>query len=264
MRILLLRGEEPGNRADMVAEAIRTAGGELEGRPQAIVVMDREALPGLPEGIPVVWYTEDEQEDMLPGRKNLKVHRWGKGGNRLVIHIPVPPASHQPKPDKRAMSFLYCGSGEPGSGLKTFLRALATLPEEVKGILPDGVASEELIPEGRQACGAEHRATAITAVLPHLTGREGGEEAIALMAKGMPLLSTPSGRHRDIVADGVSGLYHTPGNHVQLASQMRHIMEDRGLWSYLSANAIERWRSEFSHTAAVRGWAGAMEQLRLR
>ncbi|HPR22767.1 MAG TPA: glycosyltransferase [Candidatus Sabulitectum sp.] len=268
MRILLLRGKEPGNRADMVAEAIRTAGGELEGQPRAAVVMNRESMPDLPPGIPVVWYTEaehiHENEHMLPGRQNIRIHRWGQGRNRQVIHIPVSPVSDQPEPDRRAMNFLYCGSGQPGSGLKTFLRALEMLPENVKCILQKGAAANETIPEGRLAGGAERTATATVAVLPHLTGNEGGEGAIALMAVGMPVLSTPSGRHRDIVADGISGLYHSPGNHVQLASQMRHIMEDRGLWSYLSANAIERWRAEFSMASAAEGWAGVMEQLRLR
>ncbi len=261
--MLIIRGAETLRTADIVTEAIAAAGGELKDPPEAAVILHPGAMPDLPGGIPVIWYTEAEQEHMLPGRQNLSIHRWGEGRDRKVIHLPVQPAEGPPEPGKKAACFLFCGTGEPGSGQKTFLRAMATLPEEVKAILPEGAEVEGIIPRGRLASGEESR-TAIAAVLPHLTGSEGGEEAIALMARGMPVLSTPSGRHRDIVADGVSGLYHTPGNHVQLASQMRHLMENHGLWSYLSANAIERWRSEFSHAAAVRGWAGVMEQLRLR
>lgn len=262
--MLILNGGENGTTADMVKEAIAVAGGETDGPPDAAVLLHPRAIAHLPEGIPVVWYAEAEQEQLLPGRRILRVHRWGEGRDRQVIHIPLPPAEGPPEPDNRAASFLFCGTGEPGSGLKTFLRALAILPEEVKGILPEGVEADETIPEGRLACGAEHGPAATAAVLPHLTGAEGGEDAIALMARGMPVLSTPSSRHRDIVADGVSGLFHTPGNHIQLAAQMKHLMEDRGLWSYLSANAIHRWRAEFSKTAAAEGWARVMEQLRLR
>ena len=262
--MLILKGGENGRTADMVKEAIAAAGGETDGPPDATVLLHPRAIPHLPEGIPVVWYAEAEQEHLLPGRRNLRVYRWGEGRDRQVIHIPVPPAEGPPEPDNRAASFLFCGTGAPGSGLKTFLRALEKLPENVKGILPDGAAAEGMIPGGRLVSKAEHGAAVTASVLPHLTGAEGGEDAIALMARGMPVLSTPSSRHRDIVADGVSGLFHTPGNHIQLAAQMKHLMEDRGLWSYLSANAMHRWRAEFSKTAAAEGWARVMEQLRLR
>ncbi|MFO7627464.1 MAG: glycosyltransferase family 4 protein [Candidatus Fermentibacteraceae bacterium] len=77
---------------------------------------------------------------------------------------------------------------------------------------------------------------------------------LEMMSSGLPLLAAATNGLCDIVRDGLNGLLHSPGNHVQLAAQMRHLAENPEIGCYLGANAREYVCREFSLESVGRKW----------
>ncbi len=158
------------------------------------------------------------------------------------------------------------------SGYRTFFRALALLPGDVTAYVQGEAGDYTDIQIKRMASveGVEERVTFIhrfstcsvaAVVMPDLSAQSDYESAIGAMTLGIPLLLSSTGFHRELVKDGVTGLFHSPGNHRQLAGQIDHIMHNRGLSGYLSVNAAEYCRKQLSLEAVGRRWTEELEQL---
>lgn len=147
----------------------------------------------------------------------------------------------------RSRRFLVPGDLSRGMGHRTFFRALALAGDECRGVLwgAEGdltvpalmeMAREEGVGERVDVSLAFPEGEFLAGVLPYLIPLPDRKFAASILGSGIPLLAVPSGCHREMITDGVNGLYHSPGNHRQLAGQMRHLLENPGLCDYLSRN----------------------------
>ncbi|MCK5841465.1 MAG: glycosyltransferase [Candidatus Sabulitectum sp.] len=87
------------------------------------------------------------------------------------------------------------------------------------------------------------------------------DNVIELMASGVPLLVAAADWSRDIVTDGVTALFHSPGNWKQLAGQINHLIENSGLCDMLSGNAREYCVKHLSFESVGQRWTEVLEQL---
>ena len=86
-------------------------------------------------------------------------------------------------------------------------------------------------------------------------------EAKEMMASGVPLLLAAADDLYDIARDGDNVLFHSPGNWRQLASQINHMIENRGLAEMLALNARQYCEKHLSYESVGEKWTGVLEQL---
>ena len=262
---------------------------QVDSAPDVLLAFDFHSLllaAGTYPAIPAVGYVSAPCiiPNQLSGRRLLAVYPGIDTEERSLcdnswIKTVIPPpvdlsTSLFPGPDSGKV-ITTTGPFLSGAGHRTLIRALSLLPEEYSAVVSGEEADYTASDIGRLAedFGVGHRVkvtasnigyTGAVAVAPSLSGEWVFESAGVLMAAGIPLLASSAGCHRDIVTDGVTGLFHTAGNHRQLAGQINHIMGNSGLCSYLSGNAVEYCRSELSTEAVGKKWTAELEQLCFR
>ncbi len=171
-----------------------------------------------------------------------------------------------------SQSVILPGPFNHSSGHRTLFKALAILPREITCFLWGeegdytsiqimGMASDEGVSERVAFIQRLSSCSAGAVVIPDLSARTNYETAAGVIALGIPVLLSSAGFHRELVKDGVTGLFHSPGNHRQLAGHIHHLMHNRGLSDYLSGNAAVYCRNRFSPEAAGRRWTEELEQL---
>lgn len=238
-----------------------------------------QAIPGVPMAV-YLGMGEAIPED-IKGRKVLSVFPFSSfagnpmGENRRKIIVVRPPLRSLQMDWQYSVSsqaVIIAGPFDHSSGHRTLFRALALLPEEITACIlgEEGDYTEMQMKRLASDEGAGERVTFLqrlsscrvaAAVMPDLSTPSNYETAIGVNALGIPLLLSSAGFHRELVMDGVTGLFHSPGNHRQLAGHIHHLMHNRGLSGYLSVNAAVCCRNRFSLEAAGRRWTEELEQL---
>lgn len=163
-----------------------------------------------------------------------------------VIPCPADPGTGVPW-EPRPGDGVICLTHGPGDGSETFLRAVAATGRRGELVTAGGAYP------GAAAC-----------VFPSLLNRPPPGALMDIAASGVPVMAASSRFIHDLLQDGVSCLLHSPGNHLQLAGQLGHLLENPGLARYLSGNAVEFCRTALSMKAAGEMWSSLLEQVCFR
>lgn len=290
MRIFLAASVPCSEIVRITAEALKWAGHMVQfplDSPDAVISFDSRssslAARAFP-GVPVAEYLLYGRiiPEPVPDRKTLIVFPYARpewentveyGFRTAVVTPPLDELKTGFSRSESSMDAVLPGPFNSGSGHRTFFKAMALLPWEMKVIVSgeEGDCTRDDLEEMAVCEGVESRVTfscssssgeVFAGAVPDLSGAFSCEIAGSVMASGIPLLASSSGCHLNLVKDGVTGLLHAPGNHRQLAGQINHLMHNRGLAGYLSKNAAAYCSETLSLEAAGKRWTAALEQLR--
>lgn len=258
MKLVISPGDSPGSdvlRAVSLTGKALAGEGHLAGefsRPDAVLVFGTGQASSYPA--PVIQFVLDGTEDFMD---NSSVTVFQSSALReafndhysertAVIPCPADPCPGVPW-EPRPGAGVICLTHSPGDGRETFLRAVAATGRRGE-FLPDGGVFT-----GAAAC-----------VFPSLLNRPPPGALMDMAASGVPVLAASSRFIHDLLQDGVSCLLHSPGNHLQLAGQLCHLLDNPGLARYLSGNAVEFCRTTLSMKAAGEMWSSLLEQVCFR
>lgn len=200
-------------------------------------------------------------------------------GPVAVVPYPVDTERFIPSRGPREPLVVSLGRLSPVKGHRTFIAAMAEMPGGWKAVIAGGEdqqTREELAAFAREK-GVGNRisfpgvqddvrpllASASIGVVTSLGSEMVSRAGLEMMSCGLPLLAAATNGLCDIVQDGVTGLLHSPGNHRQLASQMRFLAENPAPGEYLG-KAARRYVCEVHSLAAVgRAWEHILEDGRI-
>jgi glycosyltransferase involved in cell wall biosynthesis len=164
-------------------------------------------------------------------------------------YMPVPEASTErpADPDETHVSspFIYA-AGDAHRDWKLLLRAAAELPYRfvvaTQTMRPGRLESSnvEVIPQvvpakGRGLMG---RSTCVAMVLEDTDLACGPTIVLDALRMGKAVVAADANGVRDYVVDGVTGLLSAPGDHEQLAANLRTVMEDSALRRQMECAAV--------------------------
>ncbi len=198
----------------------------------------------------------------------------------VVIPQPVDTLLFSPVPRSGSGIILGMGSLDPVNGHKTLIQAMSMVNSDYRAVIvgAEGYYSVGQMSEYAENLGLGQRVTFFSesenantffdsfgsvdvGVITSLGHRAVSYPAMEIMARGIPLLCSASGGLNSLVADGVTGLLHSPGNFRQLARQINHLVDNRGLADMLSTNARLRCEKYLSFDAVGALWTSVLEQL---
>ena len=196
----------------------------------------------------------------------------------VVIPQPVDTLLFSPVPKSGNGIILGMGILDPISGHKTLVQAMSMVKPDYCAVIvgADGYYTEEQMNRYAGELGLRKRVSFFCdkgnakfdsygcvdlGVVTYLGHRAVSHPAMELMAREIPLLSSSSGGLSSLVTDGVTGLLHSPGNSNQLARQINHLIDNRGLADMLSSNARCYCENHLSFDAVGTRWTEELEQL---
>jgi len=196
----------------------------------------------------------------------------GFQGRAVVIPHPVDTGKFAPaeKSDKKII--LAPGELNPEQGHKTLIRAMHLVKPDYNAVFvgQEGYYSVKQMVSYAAEMGVQNRvqfregefvhSTTLGVVTGYGTQLE-TDKVIEIMASGVPVLVAAADWSRDIVIDGVTGLFHSPGNWKQLAGQINHLIDNSGLCDMLSGNARDYCLKHFSYESFGERWTELLEQL---
>ncbi|MEA3266435.1 MAG: glycosyltransferase [Candidatus Fermentibacteria bacterium] len=201
----------------------------------------------------------------------------GFHGRAVVIPHAVDTKKFKPAGKSGAKIIIAPGKLNPEQGHKTLIRAMHLVKPDYNAVFigQEGYYSIEQMNSYAREIGVGDRVQfsggveslhsfPVRAAVGVVTGYPRQLEinnVIELMASGVPLLVAAADWSRDIVTDGVTALFHSPGNWKQLAGQINHLMENNGLCDMLSGNAGEYCRKYLSFESVGQRWTEVLEQL---
>jgi glycosyltransferase involved in cell wall biosynthesis len=269
----------------------------LKFRPDAVIAFESAgqaaAAITLP-GIPLVRYRSDQRKarggrfwsiidsrtDLVVFPGNSMIEKGFQGprtGKTAVIPHPVDTEYFHCSEHEAEPIILSIGRLSPVKGHKTLIKAMTVVRTDHKAVIAGGDAqysAEQLMGFARDHGVGDRiefvgrvddvrpllkksRVGVVTSLGSEAVSRAGME----IMACGVPLLAASTNGLLDLVKDGVTGLLHSPGNHLQLAAQINHLVENTGLSDYLSDNARVYCETCLSLDNAGRLWTREMEQV---
>ena len=98
-------------------------------------------------------------------------------------------------------------------------------------------------------------------VLPSLFGEGLPMVVLEAMAVGLPVIASKVEGVPEAIHDGREGLLFEPGNAVELARQIRQVINNKALWHELSYAGWERQRADFSDRSMAAGVAAVYDEL---
>ena len=99
-------------------------------------------------------------------------------------------------------------------------------------------------------------------VLPSQFGEGLPMVVLEAMAVGLPVIASKVEGIPEAIRDGQDGLFFTPNNPQELASQIQQLVKNRVLWAEISQSAWQRQRSEFSDRSMAARVASVYDELR--
>jgi len=160
-----------------------------------------------------------------------------------------------PPPSTRA-GFLFVGRLSPEKGVATLAQAAAALECVVVKVvgkgpqesLLNGVRGIEYL-GGLSADEVRTRMCAARAlIIPSIWYENFPRTLVEALACGLPIIASRIGALADLIEDGVTGLFFTPGNADELAEKMRWVSDHPAQMAVMGRNA--RIRYEKQYTAA--------------
>ena len=155
-------------------------------------------------------------------------------------------------------------------GHRTLIRALELLPEDVKAVVA-GAPSQQSVDELKtfaRSLGVGKRITfagkvenvrdlisrgtigVVTSLGSEVVSRAGME----MMSSGLPLLAAATNGLLDLVEDGKTGLFHSPGNYRQLASQAAFLLRNPSMTLRMSRRARKMCIDRLSYPVTAEKW----------
>jgi glycosyltransferase involved in cell wall biosynthesis len=202
-------------------------------------------------------------------------YQGGRKGPVTVVPFPVDTERFIPSDGSREKLVVSLGRLSPVKGHRTLIAAMAEMPGDWKAVIAGGEdqqTREELAAFAREK-GVGDRislpgvqddvrpllASASMGVVTSLGSEMVSRAGLEMMSCGLPLLAAATNGLCDMVRDGVTGLLHSPGNHRQLASQMRFLADNPAAGDYLGTAARRYVCQVHSLTAAGRAWEHILE-----
>lgn len=227
-----------------------------------------------------LWQTVDSRTTLMvfPGKSMVEKGFQGpRRGRTAVIPQPVDTEwynnSHR-SPEKTILSLARLS---PVKGHKTLIKAMTLVRDDYRAVIAgkDAQYTAGVLTEFAESLGVSHRiefAGRVEDVRPLLKRADVGvitslgSEAVSragmeMMSSGVPLAAASTNGLLDLVTDGVNGVLHSPGNWKQLASQINHLTENRGLSRYLAGNARKFCVEKLSPEAVGQLWTKHLEQV---
>ncbi|MCK5785688.1 MAG: glycosyltransferase family 4 protein [Candidatus Sabulitectum sp.] len=172
------------------------------------------------------------------------------------------------------------GSLQPAQGHRVLVQAMTLVNKDHRAVIAgsEDFYTVQQMRDHAETLGIAHRIdfpgdnedmrsllhSADMGVITSLENRSAPRLASMIMASGVPLLASAADGLRELLIDGVTGLFHSPGNWKQLAGQINHLIENRGLSGTLGKNAREHCEKYCSTDAVGERWTEALEQLCFR
>ncbi len=191
-----------------------------------------------------------------------------------VVPFPVDTSRFTPSTGRREKIVVSLGRLSPVKGHRTLIRAIAGMPPDWSAVIAGGDDQQNAgeLGEYAEANGVRDRivfagrledvrpllARASIGVVTSLGSEVVSRAGLEMMSSGLPVLAAATNGLCDIVRDGVTGLLHSPGNHVQLSAQLNHLAEQPEVAEYLGRAAREYVCTEFSLAAVGRKWEHAL------
>ena len=230
-----------------------------------------------------MWRFVDRRTDLVIFPSMFMVRRGYRGerkGPVAVVPHPVDTELFRPaeEGEKDSPSLLVSiGRLSPMKGHRTLIRALSLVEEEFRAVIA-GPPSQQRIGELVEfacACGVGERldiagkvedvaglvrrATlgTVTSLGSEVISRAGME----MMSSGLPLLAAATNGLLDLLRDGTCGLFHSPGNHRQLARQIRFLLRNPSLAERLGRSGRKICIDEYSFEAVAEEWNCVMNDI---
>ena len=162
------------------------------------------------------------------------------------------------------------GRLSPMKGHRTLIRALELLPEDIKAVVagaPSQQSVDELMTFAKKL-GVGKRITfagkvenvldliskgtigVVTSLGSEVVSRAGME----MMSSGLPLLAAATNGLLDLVEDGITGLFHSPGNYRQLASQAAFLLRNPSMRLRMGRRARKMCIDSLSYPVIAEKW----------
>ncbi|MCK4806907.1 MAG: glycosyltransferase family 4 protein [Candidatus Aegiribacteria sp.] len=193
-------------------------------------------------------------------------------GPVAVIPHPVDTDLYTSREEREVFEPLLVSIGRlsPMKGHRTLIRALELLPENVKAVVagsPSQQSADELESFAR-SLGVEKRITfagkvedvrdlisrgtigVVTSLGSEVVSRAGME----MMSTGLPLLAAATNGLLDLVEDGRTGLFHSPGNYRQLASQAAFLLRNPSMALRMGRSARKICIDRLSYPVTAEIW----------
>lgn len=193
-------------------------------------------------------------------------------GSVEVIPHPVDTDLYAFREERGISELLLVSIGRlsPMKGHRTLIRALELLPEQVKAVVA-GSPSQQSINELEsfsRSLGVESRITfagkienvrdlisrgtigIVTSLGSEVVSRAGME----MMSSGLPLLASATNGLLDLVEDGRTGLFHSPGNYRQLASQAAFLLRNPSMTLRMGRRARKMCIDRLSYSVTAEKW----------
>ncbi|MBD3369497.1 glycosyltransferase [Candidatus Fermentibacteria bacterium] len=173
--------------------------------------------------------------------------------------IPHPVETERFRPSEAAGKepiLLSVGRLVPEKGHRVLIRALSMLPDEVRAVIagPEARYSRRDLLDYSRELGVAERldlpgpiedprslySAARLGVVCSLGREVVSRAAMEMMASGLPVLAAATDSLVDLVSDGRTGLFHSPGNHSQLARQVSFLLENPSVVKEMGAAARDR------------------------
>ena len=202
------------------------------------------------------WGFVDRRTSLVVFPSRFMVER-GYHGNRTgpvaVVPFPVDTGRFVPSCGPKQPVVVSLGRLSPVKGHRTLIAAMAEMPTGWRAVIAGGEdqqSRDELAAFAREK-GVGDRvffpgaledvrpllSLASIGVVTSLGSEMVSRAGLEMMSCGLPLLAAATNGLCETVRDGVTGLLHSPGNHRQLASQMRYLAENPAAGEYLGKEA---------------------------
>jgi glycosyltransferase involved in cell wall biosynthesis len=229
-----------------------------------------------------LWRFVDNRTDLVVFPSRFMRDR-GYAGDRTgrVEVIPQPVNTHEFHTSNPSLAegklLVSIGRLSPMKGHRTLIRALALLPEDVSAVIagpPSQQSAEELrrfaedngvgdklsilgrVDDVREII-SRGTAGVVTSLGSEVISRAGME----MMSMGLPVLAAATNGLLDLVKDGRTGFFHSPGNHRQLASQAEFLLLSASLLHRMGRAARKSMVDDYSFEAVGEKWEEILKSL---
>ncbi len=228
------------------------------------------------------WRIIDNRTDLVVFPSRFMVER-GYAGERKgeieVIFHPVDTELFSPVKHMETLPRLLISIGRlsPMKGHRTLIRSLTMLPDNVHATIigsPSQQSQEELLAFAGDL-GVENRLSLPGRIdnIMEILSRGGigvvtslGSEVVSravmeIMSTGLPVLAAATNGLLDLVNDGETGLFHSPGNYRQLAAQAGFLFDNPAMALRMGRKARNKCVSGFSYPVIGKKWEEVLQTL---
>ncbi len=221
------------------------------------------------------WKLVDRRTDLVVFPSPFMIERNYSGEREgLVAVLPHPVDTefynYTEKREPLEPLLVSIGRLSPMKGHRTLIKALQLLPEAVKAVVA-GAPSQQSVSElesfardigvgnritfaGKVADVRELISKGTIGVVTSLGSEVVSRAGMEMMSSGLPLLAAATNGLLDLVEDGRTGLFHSPGNYRQLASQAAFMLRNPSMTLRMGKRARKTCIDRFSYPVTAEKW----------